>query len=169
MLRNVAMATIFLLPIGLYGIHSGATWWVRLNHRCAAAMWPYVKLLWPLVLSCKSHGCKPANSTSDHICQSVTCHKCKCKRKVIPVFFHNIYGFVRWNRNCRMLSVSHIVDFLNFWFQVSNDSHLILMVGRVKGFKLHHGATFCGSRSNCCWDMAIFSFSKLSLTTILSF
>jgi len=42
-LRDVAMATIFWLSI--YGVHIGATWQIRLNRPCAAAMWPYVKLL----------------------------------------------------------------------------------------------------------------------------
>ena len=47
-LRDVAMATIFCLAI--YGVHIGATWQIRLNRPCAAAMRPYVKLLWPLVV-----------------------------------------------------------------------------------------------------------------------
>ena len=46
-LRDVAMATIFWLSV--YGEHIGATWRIRLNRSCMAAMWPYVKLLWPLV------------------------------------------------------------------------------------------------------------------------
>jgi len=45
-LRNVAMATIFWLSIGLYGVHIDATWQIRLNCPSATAMWPYVKLLW---------------------------------------------------------------------------------------------------------------------------
>ena len=36
----------------IYGVHIGATWIIRLNRPCAAAMRPYVKLLWPLVLIC---------------------------------------------------------------------------------------------------------------------
>jgi len=47
-LADVAMATIFWLCI--YGVHIGATWRIRLNHPCAAAMRPYVKLLSPLVV-----------------------------------------------------------------------------------------------------------------------
>jgi len=39
---------------GLYGVHIGATWRIRLNCPCAAAMRPYVKLLWPLVAFCVS-------------------------------------------------------------------------------------------------------------------
>jgi len=35
-LRDVAMATIFWLSI--YGVHIGATWRIRLNHSCAAAL-----------------------------------------------------------------------------------------------------------------------------------
>ena len=35
----------------LYGVHIGATWRIRLNRPCAAAMRPYVKLLWPLVVA----------------------------------------------------------------------------------------------------------------------
>ena len=44
-LGDVAMATIFWLSI--YGAHwcYGATWRIRLSRTCAAAMWPYVKLL----------------------------------------------------------------------------------------------------------------------------
>jgi len=33
----------------LIGAHKGATWRIRLNRPSAAAMRPYVKLLWPLV------------------------------------------------------------------------------------------------------------------------
>jgi len=38
----IAMGIIFWLSI--YGVHIGATWLIRLNRPCAAAMWPYVKL-----------------------------------------------------------------------------------------------------------------------------
>jgi len=47
--------------LSIYGVHIGATWWMRLNRPCAAAMRPYVKLLWPLVIiiimlpSCRIH------------------------------------------------------------------------------------------------------------------
>jgi len=41
------MAVIFWLSI--YGVHIGATWRIQLNRPFAAAMQPYVKLLWPLV------------------------------------------------------------------------------------------------------------------------
>jgi len=30
----------------LDAMHIGATWRIQPNHLCAAAMWPYVKLLW---------------------------------------------------------------------------------------------------------------------------
>ena len=42
-LKDVAMATIFWLSV--YGVHSGATWPIRVNRPCVAAMHPYVKLL----------------------------------------------------------------------------------------------------------------------------
>ena len=42
-LRDVVTATIFWLSV--YGVHIGATWRIRLNRPCAAAMRPYVKLL----------------------------------------------------------------------------------------------------------------------------
>ena len=42
-LRDIAMATIFWLSV--YGVHIGTTLQISLNHPCAAAMWPYVKLL----------------------------------------------------------------------------------------------------------------------------
>jgi len=35
----------------LDGLRIGATWQIRLNHPCAVAMRPYVKLLWPLVVA----------------------------------------------------------------------------------------------------------------------
>jgi len=35
--------------LSIYGVHIGATWRIWLNCPCAAAMRPYVKLLWPLV------------------------------------------------------------------------------------------------------------------------
>jgi len=34
----------------LDGVHNGATWQIRLNYTCAAAMQPYIKSLWPLVI-----------------------------------------------------------------------------------------------------------------------
>ena len=37
------MATVFWLSI--YGVHIGDTWRMRLNHPCAAATQPYVRLL----------------------------------------------------------------------------------------------------------------------------
>ena len=37
-LRDVAVATIFWLSIGLYVVHIGATWQIRLNRPCAAVM-----------------------------------------------------------------------------------------------------------------------------------
>jgi len=73
-LRDVAMATTFWLSVGynfgceiardtllwvgfrrqstwlsIYGMHIGVTWRIRQNRPCAAAMRPYVNLLWPLV------------------------------------------------------------------------------------------------------------------------
>ena len=42
-LRDVDMATVFWISI--YGVHVGATWRIRLNRWCVAAMRPYVKLL----------------------------------------------------------------------------------------------------------------------------
>ena len=36
-------------------MHIGATWLIRLNRPCAAAMRPYVKLLRPLVQYCKKY------------------------------------------------------------------------------------------------------------------
>jgi len=37
--------------LSIYGVHIGAIWRIRLNCPCAAAMWPYVNLLWPLVIT----------------------------------------------------------------------------------------------------------------------
>ena len=42
-LTHIAMATIFWLSI--YGVHVGATWWIRLNCPFVAAMQSYVKFL----------------------------------------------------------------------------------------------------------------------------
>jgi len=36
--------------LSIYGVYVGATWQIRLNRPFAAAMRPYVKLLWPLVV-----------------------------------------------------------------------------------------------------------------------
>jgi len=44
-LMDVVIAIIFWLSTGLYGVHIGATWRIRLNRLCMAAMRPYVKLL----------------------------------------------------------------------------------------------------------------------------
>ena len=38
-----------LVWLSTYGVHIGVTWQIWLNRSCAAAMWPYVKFLWPLV------------------------------------------------------------------------------------------------------------------------
>jgi len=46
-LRTLPWQPFFWLST--YGVHIGATWRMRLNRACAAAMRPYVKLLWPLV------------------------------------------------------------------------------------------------------------------------
>jgi len=35
--------------LSVYGVHTGATWRIWPHRPCAAAMRPYVKLLWPLV------------------------------------------------------------------------------------------------------------------------
>jgi len=37
------------------GVHIGATWRMRPNRPCAAAMRPYAKLLWPLVIIIRPH------------------------------------------------------------------------------------------------------------------
>ena len=42
-LSDVAIATVFWLSI--YGVYIDATWRIRLNRPCAAAMRPYVKVL----------------------------------------------------------------------------------------------------------------------------
>jgi len=47
-LRGIALAKVFWLSI--YEVHIGAIRRLRLNRPCAAAMRPYVKLLWPLVI-----------------------------------------------------------------------------------------------------------------------
>jgi len=36
--------------LSVYGVHIGATWRIRLNRPCVAAVRPCVKLLWPLVI-----------------------------------------------------------------------------------------------------------------------
>jgi len=51
----VEMKFVTLSQVGpgnhvLDGVHIGASWRIRLNRPCAAAMWPYVKLLRPLDL-----------------------------------------------------------------------------------------------------------------------
>ena len=54
-------------------------------------------------------------------------------------------------------------------FQNNDHRHPILTIIRVKGFKLHHDAKFCGDWSNCCWDMAIFQFFEITATAVLDF
>ena len=41
--------------LSIYGVHIDATWRIWLNRPCAAAMRPYVKLLWPLVILKEKH------------------------------------------------------------------------------------------------------------------
>ena len=50
----------------LHGGHIDTTWWIRLNRPCAAAMRPYVKLLWQLVII--------------RLHRSITCHAAYCYR-----------------------------------------------------------------------------------------
>jgi len=38
-------------PKGIAWVHMCATWRIRLNPPCVAAMRPYVKLLWPLAIN----------------------------------------------------------------------------------------------------------------------
>jgi len=57
------------MPIGV--VHISATWQIRLNRPCAAAMRPYVKLLWPLVneFTAESQG-QRILQTSEHLATS---------------------------------------------------------------------------------------------------
>ena len=50
-LRDVAIANIFF--VSTYGVHIGATWRIRLNRQCAAAMRPVVtdRVAWSVRLS----------------------------------------------------------------------------------------------------------------------
>ena len=50
-LRDIATATTFWLSV--YGVHIGATWRIRLDCPCAAAIQPYVKLHSPLLTTIK--------------------------------------------------------------------------------------------------------------------
>jgi len=38
-------------------VHIGATWQIWLNRVCGAVMWPYLELLWPLVIIRSSRKC----------------------------------------------------------------------------------------------------------------
>jgi len=49
-LRDVAMASWQPFLSFYVWVYIGATWQIRLNRPCVAAMRPYVKLLWPLVI-----------------------------------------------------------------------------------------------------------------------
>jgi len=46
----IILGGVFSWTRCIYRVHIGATWRTRLNRPCAAAMRPYVKLLWPLVI-----------------------------------------------------------------------------------------------------------------------
>jgi len=82
-LRDVAMATIFCRSI--YGVYIGATWRIRLNRMCAAAMRLYIKLRWPLVISSRIAGIQLdlcnftrwTGNACDAYCSSVTSSECK--------------------------------------------------------------------------------------------
>jgi len=54
--------------LSIYGVHIGAsaTWWIRQSRPCSAAMRPYVKLLWPLVIIIIT--AKPAGKNGFVIC-----------------------------------------------------------------------------------------------------
>ena len=50
--KDVVMATTFVFLYIRCTLAPPGIWRIRLNRPCAAAMRPYVKLLWPLVLQC---------------------------------------------------------------------------------------------------------------------
>jgi len=45
--------------------HNGAAWWIRLNCPSSVEMWPYVKLLWLLVVVL-THQCRSISSMLSH-------------------------------------------------------------------------------------------------------
>jgi len=79
-------------------VHIGATWWIRLNGPCAAAMQLYVKLLWPLVLlqsAERRNGCPFTLAVCNHYSGIYTTMKTV---PGIPLSFHVI---AMQNCNCK--------------------------------------------------------------------
>ena len=50
--------------LAFYGVYIGAAWRIWLNHPCAAAMRPYVKLRWPFVYLELNSSCSMSDSLS---------------------------------------------------------------------------------------------------------
>jgi len=83
----------------LMGGHIDATWGIRLNHLCVAAMRPYVKLLWPLVIitmhRLEWHCCKYdawvlyiVLSSDGLICCSIVLQKLTWYRFLFTLHYH---------------------------------------------------------------------------------
>ena len=70
------------MPIGVYwmGVHIYATWRIRLNGACAAAMRPCVKLLWSLVIRCNNLIQENILQTSNDVFQLQDYFHCYCRR-----------------------------------------------------------------------------------------
>ena len=72
--------------LSLYGVHIGATWRIQLNRPCAAAMRPYVKLLWPLVTFRVRRSRGEMYIGHDRLCL------CVCQCQYIAAFPHYCTG-----------------------------------------------------------------------------
>jgi len=57
----------------LGGVHTGATWRIPLNRQCAAAMWPVVKLLRPLVIIMPHRSTTYVDAANCYRSSSVVC------------------------------------------------------------------------------------------------
>ena len=97
--------------LSMYGVHIAATWRIWLNRPCAAAMRPYVKLLWPLVDGAIDQCC-----VSEIVCAclwwTLWTHAVKWLfiYMIHPdIFIYVIHRDILWNYHCNLMHVMAIL------------------------------------------------------------
>jgi len=97
-------------------VHIGATWRIRLNRPCAAAMRPYVKLLWPLVIIVIYYSCYdrsrfrtgPGRRNKQQACVTAWMHCVMCTRLTLPRRLRSRSLDLLTSIKCRMAIASTI-------------------------------------------------------------
>ena len=79
----------------LNGVHIGATWQIRLNDPCAAAMRPYVRLLWPHVVIIRPHTSGVARNFRQGVRQSAAFLSVHSRSAALTKIFAHPLNFTR--------------------------------------------------------------------------